>query len=150
MKVIAKNKKAYFDYEILEKYLAGMVLRGWEVKSIKAGNVTLRQAYCYEQAGEVFVKNLQIGVWPGAQDEAEKSSDEHKLLLHSKEIDAIHRQLQTKGLTIVPLALGLQRNYLKLEIGVARGKKKYDKRAKIKEKEMKRNIKRELKSAKYF
>lgn len=151
MKIVAKNKKAFFSYEILDKYIAGMVLAGWQVKSIKNGGASIKEAYAYVHKGEMFLKSAQIAVWKG-MGEIEKSNagKDIKLLLHKGEIEKIAEKLATKGLTLVPIAIGEERGRLKLEIGLARGKKLWDKRASTKNRESKRDIQRELKGSKYF
>lgn len=151
MKVIQKNKKAFFEYEILDKYIAGMILRGWQVKSIKAGKGSFNSPYCVFQKGELYLKGIQIAKWPGMNDYDYKiAPEEVKLLLHEEEINKLKRKLETKGNTIIPLVIGIERGFLKVEIAVARGKKQYDKRSKMKERDQKRSIDRELKQQRFF
>jgi len=141
LSVITKNKRAYFDYEILEKYEAGLVLEGQEVKSIKTGHisingsfVTLKSSECwligatvppYKMAGRL------IGYEPGRS---------RKLLLHRREIDSLIGQTKQKGLTLVPLEVYTKRGKIKLKFGLARGKKKYEKREIIKKRETDKKI----------
>ena len=138
MKLIQKNKKAFFDYEILQTYLAGMMLRGSEIKSVRAGQVNLKGSYISLQGGEAFLKGANISRYPYDQAPDYDPLRMRKLLLSSKELEGLERQLNEQGVTLIPLAIGLKGPYAKLEIGVARGKKKYDKRQSIKEKESKR------------
>jgi SsrA-binding protein len=151
MKIIAKNRKAYYNYEILDKKIAGMVLRGWQVKSIKAGNASFADAYCFIHKGEMYLRGLHISDWPGMGEfEKKQKNEDIKLLLKQREIDRWHGKLKQKGLTVVPLALGLSRGYVKIEIGLAKGKQKHDKRKRLKEKQQKRDLERDLSNQKYF
>ncbi|ANV97631.1 SsrA-binding protein [Helicobacter enhydrae] len=136
MKVIARNKKALFDYQILERYEAGMVLSGAEVKAIRAGRVNLKDSFVRIVKGEAFVFNahithLQTTHWYYKPNERR----ERKLLLHKKQIDKILGALTQAGLTCVPLSLYFnERNRAKLEIGIAKGKNLHDKRETLKKK----------------
>lgn len=149
MKTIAFNKRVKFDYEILETHEAGIVLRGHEVKSAKQGNVSLKGAYVIIQhtgpqgKPEAWILNMHIGLYKQAgkmpQYEPTRS---RKLLLHKKEIDYLMGKQKEKGLTLVPISLYTKKGQIKLEFGIGRGKKKIDKREKIKEREAKRRIDR--------
>ena len=146
MKIIHKNKKAYFDYEILQEFTAGIMLTGPEIKSIRGGHVNLKGAYVSIQNGEAFLKNAHISKY------AQDSTGTHdpfrvrKLLLSKKEIEKIANSLNTQGVTVVALAIGLAGRYAKLQIGLARGKKKHDKRQTIKERQIKRQTDKLIKS----
>jgi SsrA-binding protein len=134
------NKKAFFNYEILDKLVAGIVLSGAEVKSIRAGRGSLVGAYVSINNGEVYIKNFQIPHWEFSQEKLDPIRD-RKLLLKKREIRRIEKKLEEQGLTMVPLALFFQRGYAKVEIAVARGKKKYDKRHAIKQRDVERRLK---------
>ena len=137
------NKRAGFDYEFLETYDAGIVLVGTEIKSLRAGKASLQDAFCYFVNGELYVKGMNIaayfwGSW-GAHDPAR----DRKLLLNRRELRHLHQAVQQKGLTIVAVRLYIADNgYAKLRIALARGKKEYDKRQSIKEKDMRREMER--------
>lgn len=144
---IAKNKKAYHDYEILEKFEAGLVLKGSEVKGIRAGRVNLKDSFVKLVKGEAFLFNAHIGRletthhYYGHEERAPR-----KLLLHKKEIAKLKSAVEKEGHTIVPLQMYFNRkNIVKIQIAIARGKKLHDKRADMKEKDMKRDIARALK-----
>lgn len=134
-----RNKKAFFDYEILERFTAGIVLYGSEVKSLRAGRGSLTSAYVSIRDYEAFVKNLQIPQWEYSQTLIDPLRDK-KLLLKKNEIIRLQKKLDEQGLTVVPLKLFFLRGFAKLEIGLARGKKQYDKRAAIKKREEDRRI----------
>ncbi|OGZ61300.1 MAG: SsrA-binding protein [Candidatus Spechtbacteria bacterium RIFCSPLOWO2_01_FULL_46_10] len=142
----ARNKKAYFNYEILEKYEAGLELRGFEVKSIKAGRVSLQGAFIIIRGSEAFLTNTTIPPYQAAN--TPKDYDEtrtRRLLLHKNEIDELTGKSQQKGLTLVPLRLYNKSGKIKLEFALVRGKKKYDKREKLRKEEAGRKIQRALK-----
>lgn len=146
-KTIAVNRKAQHDYEIGERYEAGLVLTGSEIKSIRAGRVNLRDSYVRIKDGEAWVYNLHISPYERAgTHETLDPKRPRKLLLHKHEIGRLAGKVAEKGVTIIPLRLYLKRNRAKLEIAVARGKKKYDKRAAIAEREARRQLERVLKS----
>lgn len=143
-KNIAVNRKAYHDYTIQERYEAGIVLQGSEIKSIREGRVSLREAFVIIRGGEAWLVNAHIapyGLAGYAQHEARR---ERKLLLHRKQIHELDRAVQAKGFTIVPLRLYLRDNRAKVEIALARGKKQYDKRAALAEREAERAVARAL------
>lgn len=142
MKIIHKNKKAYFDYEILEEYIAGMVLTGPEIKSVRGGHIDLKSAFVSILGGEAFLKNANIIRYPYDTTGRHEPFRDRKLLLNKREIDKITKKLNTAGTTVIPLAVGLEKGYAKLLVGVARGKKQYDKRESIKEREVKRRLDR--------
>jgi len=138
-----KNRKASFEYEFLEKFEAGLVLKGTEVKSIREGKASVQEAYCYLQKEEAFVKGMNISPYSNASFESHDMTRERKLLLKKKEIQKLRAKTEEKGLTIVPIRLYLnKRGFAKLEIALARGKKLYDKRDDIKKKDQKRELER--------
>jgi len=142
-KVIAKNKKAKFDYHILDIYEAGVILLGSEVKSVRAGKVSLSDAFAQVVRGEIFLFNMHISPYGKAQDSLDAKRD-RKLLLNKHEIRKIEGKLKNQGLTLIPLEVYFKKNLVKISIAVAKGKKKYEKRDKIIKKEQKREIKKYL------
>lgn len=146
MKSITKNRKAYFEYNILEKNTAGIQLQGSEVKSIRAGKVSISEAYCYILDGEIFIKGMHITEYTeGGKHYNHQPLRDKKLLMKKKEIAKLDKSLGEKGLTIVPLELIItDTGLIKLEIGLAKGKHLYDKRQSIKEKDIKRDMERSL------
>jgi len=143
MKVIAKNKKAKFDYHIVETYEAGIVLKGSEVKSVRLGKVSLSDAFAQVVGGEVFLFNMHISPYEKAQ-EGLDSKRERKLLLNKSEIRKIDGKLKNKGLTLIPLEVCIKKNLVKIALAVAKGKKEYEKRGKIIEKEQRKEMKKYL------
>jgi SsrA-binding protein len=139
-KVEIKNKKASFEFEFLETFTAGIVLTGTEIKSIGAGKASLPDSYGYFVAGELYVKNMHIAdYWWGSFNKHDPKRD-RKLLLNRRELRKLARAIKEKGLTIVATRLFIAENgYAKLNIALARGKKEYDKRHSIKEKDMRRD-----------
>ena len=146
MKIIHKNKKAYFDYEILQEFTAGIMLTGPEIKSVRGGHVNLKGAYVSIQNGEAFLKNAHISKYAYDSSKDYDPFRIRKLLLNKPELNKIANQLNTQGVTVVPLAVGLEKKYAKLKIALVRGKKKYDKRQTIRERETKRKVDRMIKS----
>ncbi|OGD90784.1 SsrA-binding protein [Candidatus Curtissbacteria bacterium RIFCSPHIGHO2_02_FULL_40_17] len=145
--IYSSNKKARFDYEVLETYIAGVKLYGHEVKSVKKGSASLRGAFVIIRGGEPYLTNVTIP--PYQERNLTPNYDPQrtrKLLLNKKEVQEIEDKLQAKGLTLVPLRLYNNRGLIKVEIGLMRGKKKYDKRETIKKREAERKIIRSLKS----
>lgn len=139
-----KNRRATFDYEIIETFTAGIVLTGTEIKSIRSGHASLVDTFCYvSTAGEIWVKNMNIAQYFYGTYNNHEARRDRKLLLTKKEIGKIAKTGKDSGYTIVPLRLFIsERGYAKLVIGLARGKKEYDKRQAIKEREDKRNLAR--------
>lgn len=138
-----KNKKATFEFEIIEKYIAGIVLTGTEIKSIRLGKANFIDPYCHFVNGELWVKGLNIAEYDWGTYNNHDPRQERKLLLNRKELVKLSRQSQEKGLTIVALRLFINDNgYAKIEIAIARGKKSHDKRETLKEKDAKREIDR--------
>lgn len=134
-----KNRRASFDYEFIETYTAGIVLTGTEIKSIREGKASLVESYCYFNGGELYVKNMHIAeYWWGSWGKHDPRRD-RKLLLTHKELIKLQRAVKEKGLAIVAVKLFIAENgYAKLLIALARGKKIYDKRESIKEKDLRR------------
>lgn len=138
-----KNRRATFDYEILDTYTAGIVLTGTEIKSIREGKAGLSDTYCVVQNGEVWVKGMYVAEYFFGSYNNHTTRRDRKLLLQRKEIAKLEKASADAGVTIVPLRLFISdKGYAKLKIGVARGKKSYDKRQSIREREEKRNIDR--------
>jgi SsrA-binding protein len=145
MKVLAQNKKAYFDYQILEKFEAGISLIGQEVKAIKTGRISLKGSYALLKRGEVFL--LGCNIPPYQPQNAPKDYNPErprKLLLTNKEIKELIGKTKEKGLTLVPLRVYTKNGFIKVELGLAKGKKRIDKRETIKKREAERRIKRAL------
>ena len=143
-KIQINNKRASFDYEFLETYEAGIVLVGTEIKSLREGKASLSDAYCYFSNGELYVKGMNISTyfWASAWSSHEPGRD-RKLLLHSKELRSLANSVKQKGLTIVAVKLYINdEGYAKLQIALAKGKKEFDKRATIKEKDIRREMER--------
>ena len=142
-KVEIKNRRASFDYEFLETYQAGIVLTGTEIKSIRAGKASLADSFCYFNNGELYVKNMHVAdYWWGTWGKHDPRRD-RKLLLTKKELGKLSRAVKEKGLTIIAVKLYIADNgYAKLLIALARGKKEYDKRQSIKEKDLRREMER--------
>ena len=141
-----KNKKAFFEFEIQDKVEAGIELRGTEVKSIREGKASIKEAYCFFHKGELYIKNMNVTEYEKGNIYNHEPTRQRKLLLKKRELQKLNEKVKEKGLTIVPLRLYFNsRGVAKLEIGVAKGKKVYDKRDSIKEKDTKRDIERQLK-----
>jgi SsrA-binding protein len=147
MKQIAYNRSASFEYFIEEKYEAGIVLEGAEVKSLRAGNCNLKDSFCFIRGGEVTLKNMHIPVYDkaGAFNSRDSKRD-RKLLLHKREIDKIVGKINTKGMTLVPISLYFKDNLIKVEVALCRGKQTFDKKEATKQRDLKRDISRQLKN----
>ena len=144
-KLIANNKKAYYDYFIDEKYEAGLVLHGTEVKSLRQGKCSIKEAYIQIINGEVFVINMNITPYEKGNIFNKDPLRPKKLLLHQSEINNLEGQTAQKGFTIVPLQVYLSKGRVKMEIGLARGKKLYDKRDSIAKKDQQREALKDFK-----
>ncbi len=140
------NKKAKFDYFIEEEYEAGIVLTGTEIKSIRKGSCNIKDCYGIIRKGEIFLLNMFVGQYKEGNIFNHEETRDRKLLLHKKEIKKISQMIEVQGLTIVPLKLYFKDNKLKVLIGICRGKKNYDKRESIKERDIKRDVERNLKN----
>lgn len=146
-KIIAQNKKAWHDYFVDEKYEAGIALFGTEVKSVRAGQVNLKDSYCSVKNGELFVIGMHISPYEKGNIFNREPRRERKLLMHKREIIKINGMLTQKGYTLVPLSLYFSGKNVKVELGLCRGKKLYDKRDSIAAKEVNREIDRKMKEA---
>ncbi len=133
-----KNKKAYFDYTILEELEAGIALTGTEIKSIRKGSIDLKDTFVNIKNNEAFILNMYIAKYEEGNIFNHDERRTRKLLLHKKEIKKLKEQIKQEGLTIIPLKLYFKKNKVKILIGVCKGKKLYDKRATLKEKDLKR------------
>lgn len=140
MKIIANNRKAFHDYEVIEKTEAGIALTGSEVKSIRAARVNISEAYAQCHKGEFFILNLHINPYGRVGGYAPDPLRKRKLLLHKKEIAVLAAEVERKKLTLIPLSLYFKQQWVKVEIGLCRGRKKYDKRQKIAEQDSKRQL----------
>ncbi len=143
-----KNKRARFEYELLDSYVAGIVLSGTEIKSIRLGKASIAESFCeFNERGELFIINMQIDEYTHASHFNHRPKAERKLLLNKQELRKLHKEVKTTGLTIIPLNLFINdRGLAKLKIALAKGKKLYDKRETIKERDSKRNLARIKKS----
>ncbi|MFA6047233.1 MAG: SsrA-binding protein SmpB [Parcubacteria group bacterium] len=147
MTTFSINKRAHFDYEILEKYEAGLVLAGHEVKSIKTGHVSLKESFVTIHGEELYLTNAHIPPYKHAGKIADYDPTRpRKLLLKKSEIKHLIGQARTKGLTLVPIRMYTKRRLLKLEFGLGKGKKEYDKRNKIKKREDEKGMRRMMKN----
>ncbi|MFP4081968.1 MAG: SsrA-binding protein SmpB [Candidatus Aminicenantes bacterium] len=146
MKVIAKNKKAYFNYEIIESMEAGISLLGTEVKSIRDGKVSLKESYAEIKDGQVFLINCHISPYPPANRFNHEPRREKKLLLHRQEIKRLTGKIKEKGLTLIPTKILINhKGKIKVEISLGKGKKEYQKREAIRERDREREMRAELK-----
>ena len=144
IKIVANNKKAYHEYFVDEVYEAGLALQGTEVKSVRMGQVSIKEAYCRIRNGEVFVENMNISPYEQGNRENHDPLRRRKLLLHRDEIDKLIKKVDEKGLTLVPTKLYFKDSRAKLEVGVCRGKKLYDKRDTLKRKQADREASRAM------
>ncbi|MDR2480786.1 MAG: SsrA-binding protein SmpB [Spirochaetaceae bacterium] len=144
VKIIAKNRKAYFDYTVEDSYEAGLSLEGTEVKSIKDGRISFPDAWAEIINGEIWLNQFQISENPFSSSFNHDPSRKKKLLLHKEEIKRLKRKVDEKGFTLIPLSFYLKNGRVKVELGVCKGKKSFDKRAGIKERDVKRDAAREF------
>ncbi len=145
MSVLAKNKKAYFDYEILDKYQAGIVLIGQEVKSIKKGNISLKGSYIVPKNNELFLIGSHVPPYQPKNAPDYNPERSRKILLNKKELNQLIGKSKEKTLTLIPLKVYTMKGLIKIEIGIGRGKKKFDKREALKKKDIDKKIKKTLK-----
>ncbi len=145
MKIINNNKKAFYNFFVSDTFEAGIVLKGNEIKSVLAGKINLSDAYVVVKNGEAILKNCHISPWQITSNLVETKPD-RKLLLHKAEIRKLERLVQEKGYAIVPTKVYYNKGLVKVEIALAKGKKLYDKRDVLKNKQTKRDIERELKN----
>lgn len=149
MKIIALNKKASFEYFIEDKYEAGIVLTGTEIKSIRLGKCNINDAYVRIKNVEAYIINMNISKFAQGNIHNHEETRERKLLLHKKEILKLSGYVDKDGYTLIPLKLYLKEGLAKIEVGVCRGKKLHDKRDSLKEKDMNRRIEKQLKQINY-
>lgn len=143
-KLIANNKKAYYDYFIEDKIEAGICLQGTEVKSLRLGKCSIKESYIKITNREVFIIGMHIATYENGNIYNHEETRTRKLLLKKSEILKLQQQVDKNGYTLVPLRVYFSNQYAKVEIGLAKGKKKYDKRQSLKEKDMKRQIERRI------
>ncbi len=140
-----KNRRARFDYELLDTFVAGMVLQGTEIKSIRQGKASLQEAYCIVVNGELFIKSMHINTYLQGSYNNHETLRERKLLLSKRELRKIEKEAKVTGISIVPTRLFISdRGYAKVEIALARGKKSHDKRDSIKKRDTEREVGRKL------
>ena len=138
-----KNRKARFEYEFLDTYEAGIVLKGTEIKSLREGKASIQEAYCHLHGNELFIKGMTISVYTESSFTSHEPQRERKLLLKKNELEKIRTKIEEKGLTIVPTRIFINhRGFAKVDIAVARGKKIFDKRESLKKKDQDRELKR--------
>jgi SsrA-binding protein len=147
MKTFAENKKAYFNYQILEEFEAGIMLTGPEVKSVRAGQISLKEAFATVRSGEIWLTNAHISAYKPARTENYDPTKSRKLLLNKKEIINLIGKVQEAGNTLLPLKVYDKKGKIKVLLGLGKGKKKYDKREALKKKDQEREIKRALKES---
>lgn len=145
IKILATNKKAFNEYEIIETYEAGIALQGSEVKSIRNGRISLKDSYAKIKDNEIYLINCNISLYSSSSYFNHDPSRERKLLMHKKEIIRLQSKVQQKGFTIIPLKVYLKKGIIKIEIALAKGKKLYDKREEAKRKAIEMEIKKALK-----
>lgn len=148
-KTIAQNKKAHHDYFVLESYEAGIELCGTEVKSLRAGRVNLKDSWCNIVDGEIFVNGMHISPYDHGNVFNKDPMRVRRLLMHKKEILKLFGTLQQQGLSLIPISLYFKGSKVKMQVGLCKGKKLYDKRASMAERDAKRNIDRALKEKQY-
>jgi SsrA-binding protein len=145
IKIVVQNKKARFDFAIEESYEAGIVLLGTEVKSIRGGKINLSDSYADFRNGELFLINCNISQYPFSHHENHEPLRNRKLLMKKKEMKRLSGKVIERGFTLVPLKVYLKRGYIKVEIGLAKGKRSFDKRETIKKRDQERDIKAHIK-----
>lgn len=148
-KTITQNKKAHHDYFVLESYEAGIELCGTEVKSLRAGKVNLKDSWCNIVDGEIFVNGMHISPYDHGNIFNRDPMRVRKLLMHKKEINKLFGTLQQQGLSLIPISLYFKGSKVKVQVGLCKGKKLYDKRATMADRDAKRNIQRALKEKQY-
>lgn len=144
-KVITTNRKAFHDYTIFEKYVAGVVLTGTEIKSVRKSAINLKDSFCKIEDNEIFLYNCHISPYEQGNRFNHKAERTRKLLLTKKEILKMHSKIKKDGYTIVPLEVFIVKGFAKIEIGLAKGKKLYDKRESLAKKDQQREIDRKMK-----
>jgi SsrA-binding protein len=147
IKIISENRKARFNYEILEKFEAGLVLQGSEVKSLREGKGNLSDSYAVASKGELWLVNAHIAKYPAANQFNHEETRERKLLMHRREIERLAGKIQEKGLTLLPLSLYFKEGRVKVSLGLGKGKKLHDKRETKKRRDSDRELQRIVKSS---
>jgi SsrA-binding protein len=145
VKVLVSNRRARFEYELLERFTAGLILTGSEVKSVRAGHVKLQDGWVAFEAGEAFLADVNISPYSNAGYANHEPARRRKLLLHKRDIERLAGKVAEKGLTVIPLVVGLEDNWIKVELALAKGKKLYDKRETIKRRTLDREAAAALK-----
>lgn len=145
IKIIATNRKARRDYEILQTLEAGLTLLGSEVKSLRAGQANLKDSYAIPKGNEIFLVNMHISPYDKTGFSGHEPERPRKLLLHAREIQKAIAMIETKGMTLIPLKVYFRGKYAKVELGICRGKKSHDKRATIIDRDTRRDMEREMK-----
>ena len=146
LQTVARNKKAYHDYFVLESFEAGIELFGTEVKSVRQGKVKLKDAWCSIEKGEIYVNGMHISPYEFGNIFNRDPMRKRRLLMHKREINRLYGQLKQQGLTLIPLSAYFNRGRLKIQVGLCKGKKNYDKRESIARKDAEREAARELRS----
>jgi len=149
IKNIAVNRKARHEYNILDTYEAGLVLKGTEVKSLREGKVSLREGFAQIENNELYIINMHISPYAFGNIFNVNPKRKRKLLLHHREINRLKKQVEEKGLTLIPLRIYFKKGHAKIELALAKGKKLYDKRHALAEKDIQREVDRELKNKKW-
>jgi len=144
IKIIAKNRRAGYDYELLERFEAGLALTGSEIKSVRGNRVNLQRGFVQNRGGELWLLDVHIAPYEFAGYEKHDPDRPRKLLLHRREINKINEAISTKGLTMIPTKMYLKDGWAKVEIALARGKRKYDKRSELAKRDAKRQVERAL------
>ncbi|OHD57361.1 MAG: SsrA-binding protein [Spirochaetes bacterium GWF1_51_8] len=143
---IAQNKKAYHDYEVIETYEAGIELRGTEIKSVRSRNVNLKDSFILVRDGQALAQNIHISPWGYGNIFNHDPTRARRLLLHKKEILRMHNLIMQKGYTLVPLKIYIKGRFAKIQVGLVKGKQVHDKRDVIREKDIKRDMDRDMKN----
>ena len=146
LETVARNKKAYHDYFVLESFEAGIELFGTEVKSVRQGKVNLKDAWCSIEKSEIYVNGMHISPYEFGNIFNRDPMRKRRLLMHKREINRLYGQLKQQGLTLIPLSAYFNRGRLKVQVGLCKGKKNYDKRESIARKDAEREAARELRS----
>ena len=146
VKIIATNRKARFNYTVTDTFECGIALEGTEVKSVKAGNISFADSFALIENGEVWVQNLHISEYAYSSVFNHDPDRKKKLLLHREEIKRLQRKVDEKGFTLVPLDFYLKHGHVKVKLGLCKGKKEFDKRADIKDRDVKRELAREFRN----
>lgn len=146
IQLIAVNRKARHDYQILETYEAGLVLKGTEVKSIRNNQVSIKESYAQFKGTELFIVNMHVSPYQFGNRYNLEPKRDRKLLLQNRQLSKLKAQIDAKGLTIIPLRLYFKNGFAKIEVGLAKGKKLYDKREDLTQKAIQREVERELKN----